>query len=185
MQTLASAAFVGWKFSDGEEGDPIVRPTWLRRQYAPAMTARWCKVASRGQSPEKEIMDWDFPSRLAAQWAAIQPKARRDDADRIAAPPAASMDWEGRVSGGKRGVRIFVAGLLMSADRLGGFEDGTGAREWEMLASDVVLVLRVRAEQVRAAKGIEAATGEPDAEPLAQNGKRKRCVVIVCHRAPS
>ena len=83
------------------------------------------------------------------QWALMQPPERVEDG-RIVKAPSVEMSWGERVASGKKGVRLFIIGLILWADQLQSVCDGSSATDWTHLAADVALVLKTRTAQVMA-----------------------------------
>ncbi|VDC05203.1 unnamed protein product [Peniophora sp. CBMAI 1063] len=138
---------LGWSAFPLHGEEDQIRPTYLRTVLPRAQyKVKWCPLAARGEAPSVDGVDWNLGSALSIQWARLQPKERRDD-EFIAAAPSADMVWGLSFAGGKQGVRLLILGLLLWADALGEIRDGTTVQDWNDLAADMALVLRVRAEQ--------------------------------------
>lgn len=142
----------------------MVRPAYLaNKTFKPV----WYPVAKRGSVAAAGEMEWNAMAGILVQWMSIQPPERVNDGVIVCAPKV-TMDWGNRLDGGKLGAFLFVAALIHWADVLAEIEDGTGASDWENMAADLVLVMRIRRQQVTAAS---VSTAREDAKkPEAPSG---------------
>ncbi|VDC03026.1 unnamed protein product [Peniophora sp. CBMAI 1063] len=163
---IAANPCEGWVSFASRGGPSAVRPQYLRKSIkGPHYAATWTKLAARDGKESVGEADWDIGVAICGQWLRQQPDARVANRS-ICMAPGSHMDWSGRMNGGRKGVRLLMIALLNWIDLQSSVKDGSSREDWDRVAADVTLVLRIRAKQV-CSKNPSSETESPTDAPVA------------------
>ncbi|VDC04984.1 unnamed protein product [Peniophora sp. CBMAI 1063] len=115
---------------------------WLRNKPNITKTV-WHPRAKLGEKRKPASLDADIGRLLTALWVHQQPESRRDDNGDLKHAANVSMNWQGCLRPGPKGIRLLLVTLLCWG---GQSEDGEGER-WNALAQDFANVCDILAAQ--------------------------------------